>query len=234
MFPGCTREQLKVSIEGRRVTLTSAVAGDSAVKPEAQESAAAGAKPADRVLYRERSAAAYARTVVLPAEVDQAAIASEVRERRADAHAGEEGAGRRDAAEHRLIGLPRGAAQAARAAPGPAVERPARQHVEGVVATTARRCRAATASPRRARSSRRCRCTAPAPGSAPGPGAFRIRCQARAQQRVRADAAGDDEPRRAGARERRHRLADQHVDDRLLRRGGKVGARLLAGRSLRA
>jgi HSP20 family protein len=71
--PGSTREQLKVSVEGRRVTLTSAVASDSAAtKPEGQEAKAADPKAVDRVLYRERSAAVYARTVVLPTEVDQA------------------------------------------------------------------------------------------------------------------------------------------------------------------
>ena len=71
--PGSTREQLKVSVEGRRVTLTSAVAGASAARPEGQDQPIAEAKPADRVLYRERSAAVYARTIVLPTEVDQAA-----------------------------------------------------------------------------------------------------------------------------------------------------------------
>ena len=70
--PGSTREQLKVSVEGRRVTLSSAFAADTAARPEGQEAQAADAKPADRVLYRERSAAVYARTVVLPTEVDQA------------------------------------------------------------------------------------------------------------------------------------------------------------------
>src|SRR5664279_4890422 len=70
--PGSTREQLKVSVEGKRVTLSSAVATDTAAKPEGQEAPLADAKPADRVLYRERSVAVFARTIVLPAEVDQA------------------------------------------------------------------------------------------------------------------------------------------------------------------
>ena len=69
--PGATREQLKVSVEGKRVVLgTAEVAAPAA--SEGQEAPAADAKPAERVLYRERPAAAYARTVVLPAEVDQA------------------------------------------------------------------------------------------------------------------------------------------------------------------
>jgi HSP20 family protein len=69
--PGVSREQLKVSVEGRRVSIeTLAVtSNDSASAAEAD-----APKPAaPRVLYRERSAVRYARTVSLPAEVDQAA-----------------------------------------------------------------------------------------------------------------------------------------------------------------
>jgi HSP20 family protein len=69
--PGVTREQLKVSVEGRRVSVETVdlpraapVEGGAAETPnEAQP----------RSLYRERSLARYARTVSLPAEVDQAA-----------------------------------------------------------------------------------------------------------------------------------------------------------------
>ncbi len=64
--PGVTREQLKVSVDGRRVSLETV----DAVKAEPTE--AANAEPAaPRVLYRERSSTRYARTVSLPAEVDQ-------------------------------------------------------------------------------------------------------------------------------------------------------------------
>jgi HSP20 family protein len=68
--PGVSREQLKVSVEGRRVTLGS----EAAVQAQAEAAPTpAEAKPVDRVLYRERSAPVYARTIVLPTEVDQAA-----------------------------------------------------------------------------------------------------------------------------------------------------------------
>ena len=67
-MPGATREHLKVSVEGRRVSVET----DEPAKPAA-ESSTAEAAPASRVLYRERAAARYARTVSLPAEVDQAA-----------------------------------------------------------------------------------------------------------------------------------------------------------------
>ena len=63
--PGITREQLKVTVEGRRVSVETEVAAAAAEAP-------ADAAPAERALYRERSVARYARAVVLPAAVDQA------------------------------------------------------------------------------------------------------------------------------------------------------------------
>jgi HSP20 family protein len=69
--PGTTREQLKVSVEGKRVVLSTAAAAEAAAPAEGKEAPVADAKPTDRVLYRERPTATYARTVVLPAEVDQ-------------------------------------------------------------------------------------------------------------------------------------------------------------------
>jgi HSP20 family protein len=78
-MPGVTREQLKVSVEGRRVSVESAPAN------RAQSAATEGAPPAEgapmvasRVLYRERSAVRYARTVSLPAEVDQSTSQAKV------------------------------------------------------------------------------------------------------------------------------------------------------------
>jgi HSP20 family protein len=58
-LPGLTKDQLKVTVQGRRVSI------------EAGPAASAEGKEGERVLYRERSAAHYARTVSLPAEVDQ-------------------------------------------------------------------------------------------------------------------------------------------------------------------
>lgn len=58
-LPGLTKEQLKVTVQGRRVNI------------ETTTAASAEAKEGERVLYRERSATQYARTVSLPAEVDQ-------------------------------------------------------------------------------------------------------------------------------------------------------------------
>ena len=58
-LPGLSKDQLKVTVQGRWVSI------------DASATAAAQAKEGERVLYRERSAAHYARTVSLPAEVDQ-------------------------------------------------------------------------------------------------------------------------------------------------------------------
>jgi HSP20 family protein len=72
--PGATREALKVSVEGRRVTLTSAAPAAAETIADAKDApTAVGAPTAQRPLYRERTAPAYARTVSLPAEVDQQA-----------------------------------------------------------------------------------------------------------------------------------------------------------------
>ncbi len=57
-LPGLSKDQLKVTVQGRRVSLEA-------------HAAAAEAKEGERVIYRERSTAQYARTVSLPAEVDQ-------------------------------------------------------------------------------------------------------------------------------------------------------------------
>ena len=67
---GAVKEQLKVSVEGRRVIVSTHAA---AASEAATSEAAAPAAGESRVIYRERSAPNYARTVVLPAEVDQAA-----------------------------------------------------------------------------------------------------------------------------------------------------------------
>ena len=83
--PGATREQLKVSVEGRRVSVETVavepVAAEAAkvetanvdAASAAQEAAQPAAPAAPRVLYRERTAANFARTVSLPTEVDQTA-----------------------------------------------------------------------------------------------------------------------------------------------------------------
>ncbi len=65
-LPGLSKDQLKVTVQGRRVSL------------EASAAAANETKEGERVIYRERSTVHYARTVSLPAEVDQATSTAKV------------------------------------------------------------------------------------------------------------------------------------------------------------
>ncbi len=59
-MPGVAKEDVKVSIDGRQINV------------QAQSQREEEKKEGDRVVYRERSLASYARTFTLPAEVDQA------------------------------------------------------------------------------------------------------------------------------------------------------------------
>ncbi len=72
-LPGVAKEDVKVAVEGRVVTINA-----QAAQPVSSGAAAADAatsdvkKDADRVLHRERSAPRFARRFSLPLEVDQA------------------------------------------------------------------------------------------------------------------------------------------------------------------
>jgi HSP20 family protein len=68
--PGVTREQIMVSVEGRRVSIETV---DLPKAVPVEGAAAEAPKDTARSLYRERSTARYARTVSLPAEVDHTA-----------------------------------------------------------------------------------------------------------------------------------------------------------------
>ena len=59
-LPGVAKEDVKIAIEGRRVTV------------EASTAQSSEKKDGERVLYAERSMASYARSFTLPVEVDQA------------------------------------------------------------------------------------------------------------------------------------------------------------------
>ena len=59
-MPGVAKDEIKVSVEGRKVSL------------QAQSQRSDENKDGERVLYRERTATRYARTFTLPVEVDQA------------------------------------------------------------------------------------------------------------------------------------------------------------------
>jgi len=59
-MPGVAKEDVKVAIEGRQITV------------QAQSERTEERKEGDRIVYRERSASSYARSFTLPVEVDQA------------------------------------------------------------------------------------------------------------------------------------------------------------------
>ena len=65
--PGVTREDVKVSVDGRRVSIVA-----EARATEAPAEAAENAKPSERVILRERAVASFARSFTLQSEIDQA------------------------------------------------------------------------------------------------------------------------------------------------------------------
>ena len=64
--PGVTREDVKVSVDGRRVSVVA-----EARATEAPAEAAGTPKPAERVILRERAVASFARSFTLQSEIDQ-------------------------------------------------------------------------------------------------------------------------------------------------------------------
>ena len=73
--PGVTREDVKVSIDGRRVSIVAeARSADASPEAAAATDAAADApRSTDRVILRERAVASFARSFTLQSEIDQAA-----------------------------------------------------------------------------------------------------------------------------------------------------------------
>ena len=67
--PGVTREDVKVSIDGRRVSI---VAEARAAEAPAAADTAEAPKSTDRVILRERAFASFARSFTLQSEIDQA------------------------------------------------------------------------------------------------------------------------------------------------------------------
>ena len=64
--PGVAKEDVKVTVEGRRVTVQARhAAGEEPTDKKAAE------QVADRIVYRERLATSYSRSFTLPLEVDQ-------------------------------------------------------------------------------------------------------------------------------------------------------------------
>ena len=72
--PGVTREDVKVSIDGRRVSIVAeARTTEAAGEAPAADGAVDAAKNPDRVILRERAVASFARSFTLQSEIDQSA-----------------------------------------------------------------------------------------------------------------------------------------------------------------
>ena len=70
--PGATREDVKVSIDGRRVSIVAEARAAQAATDAPAADAAETPKSADRLILRERAFASYARSFTLQSEIDQA------------------------------------------------------------------------------------------------------------------------------------------------------------------
>ncbi len=69
--PGVTREDVKVSIDGRRVSIVAEARAAEAQAADTTAEAAEAPKSSDRLILRERTAASFARSFTLAAEIDQ-------------------------------------------------------------------------------------------------------------------------------------------------------------------
>ena len=70
--PGVTREDVKVSIDGRRVSIVAeARTAEAPAAADTTAEAAEAPKSSDRPILRERTAASFARSFTLAAEIDQ-------------------------------------------------------------------------------------------------------------------------------------------------------------------
>jgi HSP20 family protein len=68
--PGVAREDVKVSVDGRRVSVVAEAAAPAA---DGDAATAEAAKPAERVILRERAVPSFARSFMLQSEIDQSA-----------------------------------------------------------------------------------------------------------------------------------------------------------------
>ena len=69
--PGVTREDVKVSIDGRRVSIVAEARVTEAPAEAATAGDAAAPKNTDRLILRERALASFARSFTLQSEIDQ-------------------------------------------------------------------------------------------------------------------------------------------------------------------
>ena len=71
--PGVSREDVKVSIDGRNVSIVAEARAETPAADAAADTAAETPKASERVILRERAVASFARSFTLQSEIDQAA-----------------------------------------------------------------------------------------------------------------------------------------------------------------
>ena len=70
--PGVGREDVKVSIDGRTVSIVAEARAETPASDAPTDATADAPKAAERVILRERVTASFARSFTLPSEIDQA------------------------------------------------------------------------------------------------------------------------------------------------------------------
>lgn len=70
--PGVSREDVKVSIDGRSVSIVAEARGEAVAADPAAPAGAEAPKAGERVILRERAVASFARSFTLQSEIDQA------------------------------------------------------------------------------------------------------------------------------------------------------------------
>jgi len=70
--PGVGREDVKVSIDGRTVSIVAEARAETPASDAPTDATADAPKAAERVILRERATASFARSFTLPSEIDQA------------------------------------------------------------------------------------------------------------------------------------------------------------------
>jgi HSP20 family protein len=70
--PGVSREDVKVSIDGRTVSIVAEARVETPAADAVADASAEAPKSSERVILRERATASFARSFTLPSEIDQA------------------------------------------------------------------------------------------------------------------------------------------------------------------
>ena len=70
--PGVGREDVKVSIDGRTVSIVAEARAETPAADASTDAAAEAPKASERVILRERATGGFARSFTLPSEIDQA------------------------------------------------------------------------------------------------------------------------------------------------------------------